>query len=326
MNVDQVLQLKPVSAEFAAAFVVMRDAFIAAGEDAWQRGASIAHTDPSRYLETLRSWSQGENLPPEWCPADEYLIFAGDVAVGDVSVRHRITTRLKLYGGHIGYSVHPNYRNRGIASWALRAGLTMTAAKGLTEALLTCAHDNEPSIRVIEKAGGKRIVDSLRRRFVISTCFSESSGFDMSGIVVRPVCADDYRTLCTWFADASFVEWWGGKTKPAQEVADKYMGNKPNIRSFIIEHYAVPMGYLQDWRVDDETAGIDIVLLPASQNQGIGTAVLRMHAESLIADGWKNVGIDPLVQNVRAIRSYEKAGFRRTNRGGSWSRLDGIRR
>ncbi len=169
MKFDESLTLERVSADFVGAFVVMRDAFTAAGEDEWTGGAVIAHTDPAGYLETLRSWSDGKNLPPNWCPADCYLIFSGDDVIGQIDIRHPLTEHLTQYGGHIGYHVHPGYRNRGVATWALRAALELIAAKGVTEALVTCAHDNTASIRVIEKCGGVRTTDSMRRRYLIPT-------------------------------------------------------------------------------------------------------------------------------------------------------------
>jgi [ribosomal protein S5]-alanine N-acetyltransferase len=161
------LTLKLSSAEFVDGFVLMRDAVVAAGGDEWSGGAAIAYTDPARYLETIRSWSEGKNLPPNWCPADCYLIFSGDEVVGQVDIRHPLTEFLTQYGGNIGYNVHPAYRNRGIATWALRTALELLAAKGASEALLTCAHDNGASIRIIEKCGGRRISDSARRRYII---------------------------------------------------------------------------------------------------------------------------------------------------------------
>jgi predicted acetyltransferase len=165
---DERLTLKRVSVEFADAFVAMRDAFMLAGEDEWKGGAVIAHTDPAGYLETLRSWSEGKNVPPDWCPADCYLIFAEDIVIGQLDVRHPLTEHLMQFGDNIGYNVHPGYRNRGIATWGLRAALGMLAAKGVSEALLTCGHDNAASIRVIEKCGGRRIADSTRRRYLIA--------------------------------------------------------------------------------------------------------------------------------------------------------------
>lgn len=134
----------PVSPEFADEFVVMRDAFVAAGENEWTGGAVIAHSDPVLYLETLRSWSEGKNLPPKWGPADSYLIFAEDVVVGQIDVRHPLTEHLIQYGGHVGYHVHPGYRNRGIASWALHTALSSSQQKGLpkrcSRALMTTSH------------------------------------------------------------------------------------------------------------------------------------------------------------------------------------------
>jgi predicted acetyltransferase len=131
------------------------------------RVAQSSPTDPAGYLETLRSWSDGKNLPPDWCPADCYLIFANDVVVGQLDIRHPLTEHLTQYGGNIGYNVHPGYRNRGIATWALRTALKMVVTKGVTEALRTCGHDNVASIRVIEKCGGRRIADGTRRRYLI---------------------------------------------------------------------------------------------------------------------------------------------------------------
>lgn len=168
MSTVERLTLKRVSPEFADAFVVMRDAFSTAGEDEWSGGAVIAHHDPAAYLEILRSWSEGRNLPPKWGPAECYLIFFDDsIVVGQIDVRHPITEYLQEWGGHIGYHVHPGYRNRGVATWALRGALQILASKGVSEALLTCAHDNAASIRVIEKCGGRRIADSTRRRYLI---------------------------------------------------------------------------------------------------------------------------------------------------------------
>lgn len=169
MQLEERLALKRAAAEFAGAFVVMRDVFMAAGEDEWTGGAVIAHTDPAGYLETIRSWSEGKNLPENWCEADCFLIFLDGAVVGQLDVRHPLTKSLTRYGGNIGYHVHPAHRNRGVATWALRAALKMLAAKGVTEALLTCAHDNAASIRVIEKCGGQRIADGTRRRFLVPT-------------------------------------------------------------------------------------------------------------------------------------------------------------
>lgn len=57
-------------------------------------------------------------------------------------------------GGHIGYSVRPTNRNRGVAGAALTLGLAEAQALGITPVLLTVREGNLASRRVIERADG----------------------------------------------------------------------------------------------------------------------------------------------------------------------------
>ena len=74
--------------------------------------------------------------------------------VGIINLRHELNDFLRDYGGHIGYSVHPAYWNRGYATQMLALALRESDALGLRELLLTCSPDNLASRRVIEKNGG----------------------------------------------------------------------------------------------------------------------------------------------------------------------------
>lgn len=146
----------------------MRDAFVSAGEDPWIGPRAIAHSDPLAYAMLLRGWAQGDDLPGGWVPSDEFWIVDDDLVLGECGVRHRLTPELWQLGGHIGYIVDPAYRNRGIATLALRECLKVLAAIGVAEALVTCDDTNAASARVIEKCGGRRIDDSgPRRRYLI---------------------------------------------------------------------------------------------------------------------------------------------------------------
>ncbi|MEM8652467.1 MAG: GNAT family N-acetyltransferase [Pseudomonadota bacterium] len=58
--------------------------------------------------------------------------------------------------GHIGYAVVPWRRGEGLASAALVEILPEAKAVGLSYVVITTSPDNPASIRVIEKAGGKR--------------------------------------------------------------------------------------------------------------------------------------------------------------------------
>ena len=158
------------SADLAGSFAAMRDAFLSVGEDHWTgEDQEIAHQDAVAYAEALRDWSEGRNLPPNRMPFDAFWIVKGDVVVAQCGVRHPLTPKLEAFGGNVSYEVHPTHRSRGIATFALREALAFLGSKGVAEALITCAHDNAASIRVIEKCGGRRIEDTTRRRYLVPT-------------------------------------------------------------------------------------------------------------------------------------------------------------
>lgn len=92
---------------------------------------------------------------------------SGEV-LGFLAVRHRLTPFLLEVGGHIGYSVRPSARRRGVAAAALAQGLEIAAALGIDPVLLTCDSDNTASRRTIEGAGGELedVRDGKRRYWI----------------------------------------------------------------------------------------------------------------------------------------------------------------
>ncbi|MDO5091317.1 MAG: GNAT family N-acetyltransferase [Cardiobacteriaceae bacterium] len=73
---------------------------------------------------------------------------------GIIQIRHELNTRLREYGGHIGYSVHPDDWGKGYATHMLALALAHCDALGIRDVLITCHPDNTASARVIEKNGG----------------------------------------------------------------------------------------------------------------------------------------------------------------------------
>lgn len=111
------------------------------------------------YVATL---NQRASTPPDGFVCDNvyWAIYDGKM-VGRISIRHELNDFLRKVGGHIGYIVHPAWRNKGIASWMLGETLKTDRAKKIGKLLLTCDEDNIPSIKTIIKNGGKfdKIVD-----------------------------------------------------------------------------------------------------------------------------------------------------------------------
>ena len=128
---------------------------------------------------------------------------------------------------------------------------------------------------------------------------------------LRPATHSDLDLLAGWFADPTFVEWWGGTPLARDEVAAKYCGaREPGVESFVVQNGSEPIGYIQSWTDDGGVSGgIDLVLLPEQQGYGLGPEAGRALALELAARGWSPITVDPALSNLRAIRAWEKAGF-----------------
>ena len=78
----------------------------------------------------------------------------GDI-VGFLALRHTLTEGVYEAIGHIGYSVRPGARGRGVAAGALMLGLDEARALGVEQVLVCCSTENPASRAVIEKCGGQ---------------------------------------------------------------------------------------------------------------------------------------------------------------------------
>lgn len=75
--------------------------------------------------------------------------------VGMLQLRLALNDYLENYGGHVGYSVHPEHRQRGYATEMLKLSLGVARQYALRSILVTCDQDNQASAKVILKCGGK---------------------------------------------------------------------------------------------------------------------------------------------------------------------------
>lgn len=146
--------------------------------------------------------------------------------------------------------------------------------------------------------------------------------------VLRPVTADDLPMLAQWLARDHVRQWWGDVDTQVGRVRAKLDG-RDTTRPFIFELGGVPTGYIQysffdDHKTPDQLAetpwldmlpegalGIDLFIAEAgSLSKGIGSVAVRTMAEMLWRKGHRSILIDPDLKNARAVRAYEKAGFR----------------
>lgn len=96
----------------------------------------------------------GIHLKDGFVPATTYLYILDDQVIGIINIRHCLNDFLKRCGGHIGYSVHPNYRRQGYATKMLKEALKKCQQWDITPVLVTCNKENIASQKTIEKCGG----------------------------------------------------------------------------------------------------------------------------------------------------------------------------
>ena len=128
--------------------------FEAAGsrQDGFFGGADFVYED---WLETIQLAEAGLGLPKGFVAYVQLVSFAANgQAVGFLNLRLRLNDYLLQEGGHIGYSIRPSARGKGLAKEQLRQGLQVAKNKNIKRVLVTCDCDNAASRSVILANGG----------------------------------------------------------------------------------------------------------------------------------------------------------------------------
>ena len=133
--------------------------------------------------------------------------------------------------------------------------------------------------------------------------------------------------LREWIARPHVAEWWDEQLDEAELRAHYFTTDPgaPGTRYYIVWRDGRPMAYCQSyvpaeehgewWQdvTDPAIRGIDQFLADEDNlGKGVGTALVRAFVDLLFSDSTvTRIQTDPNVTNARAIRCYEKAGFRR---------------
>jgi AacA4 family aminoglycoside N(6')-acetyltransferase len=147
-------------------------------------------------------------------------------------------------------------------------------------------------------------------------------------ITLRLMTEQDLPMLHDWLNRPHIVEWWGGEEErpTLDEVLEQYLPSvlaEESVTPYIAMLGAEPIGYAQSYvalgsgdgwwkdQTDPGVRGIDQSLAnPTQLNQGLGTRLVLALVERLFLDPTvTKIQTDPAVNNHRAIRCYEKAGF-----------------
>jgi aminoglycoside 6'-N-acetyltransferase len=131
-------------------------------------------------------------------------------------------------------------------------------------------------------------------------------------VVLRPLGPADAPRLAELGAEPEVARWWPGLTE--EHLRAKAEG-RDDVTAFAVEHEGELVGLAQVAEEPDPEyrhAGIDLFLATAWQGQGLGTDTVRTLARHLVDErGHHRITIDPAAHNERAIRCYERVGFKR---------------
>jgi aminoglycoside 6'-N-acetyltransferase len=129
---------------------------------------------------------------------------------------------------------------------------------------------------------------------------------------LRPLAPEHLAPLAELMQAPSVVEWWGhfDEERLREELLDY-----PSVGAFAVEFEGRLVGVVDYYEVaypQNYHATLDIAMGSAYQGLGLGSDALRILIDYLVKErGHHRLTIDPSVENLAAVRCYEKLGFER---------------
>lgn len=127
-------------------------------------------------------------------------------------------------------------------------------------------------------------------------------------VTLRPLRFDDAARLREIHAEPAVAAWWGS-------MGDPFPFDEPESTRFTIWVDGQVAGLVQYGEEDEPDyrhAWVDIFVATELHGRGVGSDAVRTMVRHLVDDRRHHrITIDPSVDNVAAVRAYEKAGFRR---------------
>ena len=129
----------------------------------------------------------------------------------------------------------------------------------------------------------------------------------------------DLPLLAEWLRHDHVRRWWGDPDRELGLIKDALSDTRTDMR--IVYLNREPMAFIQDYDVHawpqvhfaylpQSSRAIDTFIGPVHMlGQSHGPRYLRQRAQELLREGAASVVIDPEVDNLRARKAYNKAGF-----------------
>ncbi len=150
--------------------------------------------------------------------------------------------------------------------------------------------------------------------------------FQNKNLLVRKLEQKDSPLLAKWLSDPRVLEFYEGRDNPFDQDKVKKEFYDPNdyVNKCIVAFEGSEIGYIQFYLLEEDTKreygygdeviyGIDQFIGEAAYwNKGLGTLLVTSMANFLLVQKKADlVVMDPQIRNARAIKCYEKSGFKK---------------
>jgi aminoglycoside 6'-N-acetyltransferase len=150
--------------------------------------------------------------------------------------------------------------------------------------------------------------------------------FQNSDIMVRKLQRKDTILLAKWLSDPAILEFYEGRNNPfdLEKVNRVFFDSEDDAVQCIVEYVGKEIGYIQFYLLDDETMrvygyegeniyGMDQFIGEVDYwNKGVGTKLVTSMVNYLLqSKKATKVVMDPQTRNLRALKCYEKCGFKK---------------
>jgi predicted acetyltransferase len=125
-------------------------------------GNGLCYDEYKQWLIQCDNMANGIGLESDKVPQNIYWLYINGKPVGMGKLRIRLTDKLRIDGGHCGYSIVSSQRGNGYGKLLLNMMVKEAALLGIDKILLTINNNNAVSINVAVNDGGiiEKVTDS----------------------------------------------------------------------------------------------------------------------------------------------------------------------
>jgi aminoglycoside 6'-N-acetyltransferase len=297
--------------------------------------ASAAHhasIDPTRWrAQTLEEAAASRRRWHAARPRNEAFVAVADgQVVGMIELwlrrpRDPNSARTPRVEADLGISVRPAWRGRGAGTALLLAAEDWARAQGAERMVLDLSSANDGALRLYERLGYEIHSFEMDKPIEPDSRVIDAPGIERNAdgdavptlrgeaVTLRPIRQDDRAALLDVLADPTVAAVWD--SRGAEVSTDELLAGDEGWTVYAIEVDGQFAGSIQSAEEHDDPdyrhAGIDIFMHSRFQGRGLGTDAVRTLARYLLeVRGHHRLTIDPAADNARAIRTYEKVGFK----------------